>query len=75
MEMYAVLHQAELFAPEDPTMAGQNRSGPQGLCSVVDLRLPGFRAELIVCLAFCPFILRILLDYGHLVDEFELAVG
>ncbi|HTW48433.1 MAG TPA: hypothetical protein VMD92_10805 [Acidobacteriaceae bacterium] len=73
--MDAVFHQVEHLAAADATVPGKDRGREQRLGGIVDPRLVGFGAEDIIRLALRSFVLGVLLDHRHFVDQFELAVG
>ncbi|MGB7137614.1 MAG: hypothetical protein WBD46_20165 [Acidobacteriaceae bacterium] len=73
--MDAVLHQVEHLAAADPALSGKDRGRVQRLGGIVDPCLVGLGAEDIICLALRSFVLRVLLDHRHFLDELELALG
>ncbi|MGA8528387.1 MAG: hypothetical protein WB622_01650 [Acidobacteriaceae bacterium] len=73
--MDAVLHQVQHLATADPAVPGKDRGRVQRLGGIIDPCLVGIGAEDIICLALRSFVLRVLLDHRHFLDELELALG
>ncbi|HEX4068396.1 MAG TPA: hypothetical protein VHZ09_20415 [Acidobacteriaceae bacterium] len=73
--MNAVLHQVEHLAATDPAVPGKDRGRVQRFGGIVDPCLVGIGAEDIIRLALRSFVLRVLLDHRHFLDELELALG
>ncbi|MGC2639950.1 MAG: hypothetical protein WA294_22420 [Acidobacteriaceae bacterium] len=73
--MDAVLHQVEHLAAADAAVPGKDRGREQWLGSIVDPCRVGLGAEDIIRLALRSFVLRVLLDHRHFLDELELALG
>ncbi|MGB6132460.1 MAG: hypothetical protein WBG54_11820 [Acidobacteriaceae bacterium] len=73
--MDAVLHQVEHLAAADPALPGKDRGRVQRLGGIVDPCLVRIRAEDIIRLALRSFVLGVLLDHRHFVDQLELALG
>ncbi|HTX40613.1 MAG TPA: hypothetical protein VMD25_02205 [Acidobacteriaceae bacterium] len=73
--MDAVLHQVEHLAAADPAVPGKDRGRVQRLGCTVDPGFVGLGSEDIIRLALRAFVLRVLLDHRHFLDELELALG